>query len=193
MLQLFSDVKDRRRKQGIRHSLQKVLLILFVTITEGVTTIKGARIWAMNNKKWIAQYVDMKHGVPDETTISRTLEVVDIQSMIECWKTFIEIMYNQQEPDTVASFDGKSIKAIHNKTIGGHIVSLFTHGLHQIIGQVSVKNKSNELKAVQELLNTPRIAGLRIVGDALHTQKETVSIIRKKHAHYVLFVKANQQ
>lgn len=193
LLKLFNTVKDRRRRQGIRHSMPKLLLILFVAITEGLTTIKEARVWATNNRKWLAQYVDMKHGIPDETTIARALEVIDVQSVNECWRTFVAIMYNSQKPDTVASFDGKSIKAIHNKTIGGHIVSLFTHGLHQIVGQVSVKDKSNELKAAQELLNNPSIAGLTVVGDALHTQKETISVIRKRQANYFLFVKANQQ
>lgn len=73
-----------------------------------------------------------------------------------------------------------------------HIISTHISELDITVGQLSVKSKSNEIPAVQELLKTLNIKGSVAVADALNTQKETVSIIIEKEADYVLPVKENQ-
>ena len=47
---------------------------------------------------------------------------------------------------------------------------------------VSVGDKSNEIPAVQQLINQLDLEGAVVTADAMHCQKETVRLIREKEA-----------
>ena len=101
------------------------------------------------------------------------------------------------------SDDGKKIKrllAIDGKTQRGngskdqkanHIVSAVDEkGL--CLGQKRVEEKTNEIRAIPELLDSLNIKGTIITTDAMGTQTAIVKKIRQKRADYVLALKANQ-
>lgn len=61
------------------------------------------------------------------------------------------------------------------------------------LGQRQVEDKSNEITAIPELLDSIDIAGTIVTIDAIGTQRKIAKQIRNKNAHYLLSVKANQQ
>lgn len=60
------------------------------------------------------------------------------------------------------------------------------------LGQKRVEEKTNEIKAIPELLDCLNIKGTIITTDAMGTQTAIVKKIRQKKADYVLALKANQ-
>ncbi len=60
------------------------------------------------------------------------------------------------------------------------------------LGQVPTDEKSNEIKAVPELLNLLDIKGCIITGDAMSCQKEITEKVTQKEADYVFALKENQ-
>ena len=56
----------------------------------------------------------------------------------------------------------------------------------------SVEHKSNEIPAVQPLIDMLDLAGAVVTADAMHCQRETANKIIAKQADFVLMVKANQ-
>ncbi len=60
------------------------------------------------------------------------------------------------------------------------------------IGLKSVDDKSNEIPAVQELIEMLDLKGAVITADAMHCQTETAKAIIDKEADYILIVKGNQ-
>jgi predicted transposase YbfD/YdcC len=185
-------VIDGRSRLGKRHPLSLILLILFCGICAGNTTIVDCWLWALHNKKWLAKYVYMPHGLPDERTIARAIAKTDIDSLIAAFLRFRTIIYGYI-PEGTASFDGKTLNGVHGKTFIKHMLSLFTHKSHQIIGQIGVTQKENEIPAFHRLLRQISVAGMLLIGDALHTQKDTVTDILSHHADYLLFAKDNQE
>jgi predicted transposase YbfD/YdcC len=61
----------------------------------------------------------------------------------------------------------------------------------QRIGLVKTKEKSNEIKAIPELLDILSIKGCIVTIDAIGTQKDIVAKIKEKKADYVLSLKGN--
>ena len=57
----------------------------------------------------------------------------------------------------------------------------------------SVADKSNEIPAVQELIDMLDLQGAVVTADAMHCQTETAEKIVGKKADYVLMVKGNQE
>ena len=61
-----------------------------------------------------------------------------------------------------------------------------------LLGQRKVRDKSNELTAVPELLRALELAGCIVTADALHCQKNIAKEIKQADADYVLARKGNQ-
>jgi len=169
-----------------------ILFILFGGMTAGYTTIKDCRLWFIHNKKWARYCVAMPHGIPDERTLSKAIQKTDMDSLVTAFTLWNRIVYGTFS--LVASFDGKTMRGVHGTEVIRHILSLFTHTTHQILGQTGVTKKENEIPAFHRLLQqVSSVAGMLLLGDALHTQKETVTAILDKKADYLLFVKGNQE
>lgn len=192
LIEVFSQVGDGRSKFGKQHPLPLILFILFGGMTSGYTTIKDCRLWFIHNKKWAQKFVIMPHGVPDERTLSRAIQKTDIDSLVAAFIRWNRIVYGASS--LAASFDGKTMRGVHGTGVIRHMLSLFTHTTHQILGQIGVSKKENEIPAFHRLLKqVPSVAGMLLLGDALHTQKETINAIIDKKADYLLFVKGNQE
>lgn len=193
LIQAFSRVIDGRSKFGKRHTLVLILVILFSGVTAGNTTVKDCHIWALHNRKWLKRYFELLHGLPDERTLSRAIARIEVNSLIRAFLTWKTLLYGPDSSLT-ASFDGKTLNGVHGKKRIKHILSLFSHVTHQILGQIGVTQKENEIPAFKRLLQEqkPFVYGMLLVGDALHTQKETVKLILNSHAHYLLYAKGNQ-
>jgi predicted transposase YbfD/YdcC len=96
----------------------------------------------------------------------------------------------------VLPIDGKRHRGCINKCPEDnttlHVVSAFstTHGL--TLGQVKVADKTNEIKAIPELLDLIDISGQIVTIDAAGCQTEIVDKIRSKKADYIIALKGNQ-
>ena len=189
---LLEEVKDGRKSYGKRHPLPLILTILFSAIIAGNTTIADCWLWGLHNKQWLRKYILFPHDLADERTIARAIAKTDINSLINVFLKFRRIIYGYT-PEGTASFDGKTLRGAHGKEVIRHILSLLTHDTHQIIGQIGVTQKENEIPAFHRLLEQVSVTGMLLVGDALHTQKDTVKLILKNHADYLLFAKDNQE
>ncbi len=60
-----------------------------------------------------------------------------------------------------------------------------------VLGQVKTREKSNEIKAIPELLDILDINRCIVTIDAMCTQKEIAAKIKEKKADYVLSLKGN--
>ncbi|MGH3804960.1 MAG: transposase, partial [Pseudonocardiaceae bacterium] len=63
----------------------------------------------------------------------------------------------------------------------------------QVIAQLRIPDKTNEVNCLRELLDPLDIQGAWVSADALHTQRETARfLVEVKKTHYLLTVKLNQ-
>ncbi len=91
--------------------------------------------------------------------------------------------------------DGKTLRGSFDTASGKsapHSVSAWACVYGLCLGLKSVDDKSNEIPAVQELIEVLDLKGSVVTADAMHCQKETAKAIVAKEADYVLFVKGNQ-
>ena len=90
------------------------------------------------------------------------------------------------------AIDGKTQRGNGNKNQkGNHIVSAVDERGF-CLGQKRVEEKTNEITAIPELIDSLNIKGTIITTDAMGTQTAIVKKIRKKRADYVLALKGNQ-
>jgi predicted transposase YbfD/YdcC len=192
---LFRSIPDPRRAQGRRHSLGMILVMVFVAMLQGSQDLKDARLFALANKRFFRKAVDMEmpHGVPDTTTISRIFRVLDPNELVRVFREFLAIL--SLSLGDVLSFDGKTIRAVTGGDAVRHMLSLFSHETHLAVGQIGVDSKENEIPALERLLSqgATMVRGKLLLGDALHTQRATARMILNSGADYLFTVKGNQR
>jgi predicted transposase YbfD/YdcC len=101
----------------------------------------------------------------------------------------------EDHPDDVISLDGKTSRRTFDRAAGKsplHLVSAFSHESGMVLGQQAVDGKSNEIKAIPELLKILQIKGKVVTIDAMGCQKEITRVIKERRGDYVLALKGNQ-
>ncbi len=72
------------------------------------------------------------------------------------------------------------------------MVSAWASANRLVLGQVKVDQKSNEIKAIPELLKVLSLHGCIVTIDAIGCQKEIVKLIAQQEGDYVITLKKNQ-
>lgn len=78
---------------------------------------------------------------------------------------------------------------------GRHLLAVIDQHSRDVLGQLAVDGKSSEINRFAPLLDTVTgvdLAGAVVTADALHTQREHVTDLHARGAHWVLTVKGNQ-
>jgi predicted transposase YbfD/YdcC len=92
--------------------------------------------------------------------------------------------------------DGKKLKGTSPTSLGNSGLYLLNAWVSEnkfCMGQRQVEDKSNEITAIPDLLDSIDITGTIVTIDAIGTQRKIAKQIRSKEAHYLLSVKGNQQ
>jgi hypothetical protein len=91
--------------------------------------------------------------------------------------------------------DGKSLRgsAHGHRDRPVHLLAALTQQTGQVMAQVDVDVKTNEIPKVKDLFDPWDISGKVVTWDARHTQTETARyLVADKRAHYVMDIKGNQ-
>jgi predicted transposase YbfD/YdcC len=122
------------------------------------------------------------------------LKIINPKSLNGCFSNWVESLLPDTKKGLTLSVDGKTVRSTEKMDryeSPMHIVSAQIAELGITFGQYAVRDKSNEIPAVRELLNLLDIGGCLVVADALNCQKETAKVIVEGKADYLLSVKDN--
>ena len=190
----FVDLTDPRVDRGKNHSLKDLVGLALCGTICGADTWADIERFALNNIEWFRQFLELEYGVPSHDTFSRVFSRLDTEEFGKCIAGWIKEWNLSVEGSTVA-IDGKTLRGSHDRANGQgplHIVNAWANELKICLGQIGVDSKSNEIPAVQQLLEMLELKGAVVTMDAMHCQKKTLRKIRQQHADYVVAVKGNQ-
>jgi hypothetical protein len=192
----FAVVREFRKGQGKRHKVATVLAISACAKLAGVIGgYKGIANYAQNLTRpqrralhcWFNEKTQ-EYEVPSESCILRVLQKVsalEVEAITLAWQD--EVL--GPNTDTLVAMDGKTLK--HS---GVHLAGALSLPSHRCLGLEPVADKSNEIPAVQRLIErAPILPGQVVSFDALNSQHKTVAqILYDKGADYLLPLKGNQ-
>jgi predicted transposase YbfD/YdcC len=190
----LSGITDHRRQSGhFLHKLKDVLIIGLTTIIAGWDEYTVMEDFGEAKKEFFKTFLELPNGIPDEKTFARVFSLINPQELTSCLNQWLD------EPETPGcreiNFDGKTIRGSACKSRGKkgvHIISAWISAQNLVLGQLATDERSNEITAIPELLDSLEVAGDTITIDAIGCQREIADKIREKGAHYVLAVKENQ-
>jgi hypothetical protein len=128
---------------------------------------------------------------PSETTFARFLRHLDNQALQRELRRWLDQLLGKRAPSgDQVSVDGKELL----NSQGAAVVSAYSVASGRWLGSEPVAEKSNEIPAVQRLLQQVELDGSLVTADAMHTQTETARIVvQEKGGDYLFTVKGNQK
>lgn len=199
LAQALSLLPDFRQAKGKRYDLLPILLLCCVAMMCGCSSQAAISDWGRNySPHWLFRLGFKQACSPSQSTLHRIFKGIDVlklEALLSDWcqQLFRAISFTPHPQIEGVSFDGKLLcGSAKQKAAQPHLLASLSHQLGFVLGQVAVSEKSNELRAANDLIEMLVLRGLVITGDAMFTQRETARKIIAKGGHYLLSVKANQ-
>jgi hypothetical protein len=197
LLAQLEQLKDPRKRRGIRHSATSTLAIAACAVLSGARNFLAIGEWAADLSQDLLCRLGCRfhpekriYIPPSEPTIRRQLQIVDAD---EFDRLINEWLAQQADPDAVA-VDGKTLRGARDRDGKQmHLMSAILHKEGVVIAQKQVDRKTNEIPLFQPLLDPIDLKGKVVTADALHTQVEHATYLKEeKEADYFFTVKGNQ-
>jgi predicted transposase YbfD/YdcC len=189
-----AEILDTRQAWKVKYKLSEIIGISFFAMVGNANDPEEIEAFCIAHEEFLRGYFELANGIPSHDTIERVFAMISPEYLQGFQKQFNELM-NTNEGEKVRkilALDGKTQRGNGNsEQKANHIVSAVDEEGF-CLGEERVDDKSNEITAIPNLLDTLNIKGHIITADAMGTQRDIVRKIRKKGADYVLALKGNQ-
>jgi len=194
LLDHFATLTDPRIDRTKEHKLIDILTIAICGMISGADNWVAMEQYGNAKQEWLKQFLELPNGIPSHDTIARVFARVDPKEFEQCFCDWVKTI-SELIPGEIISIDGKTVKHSGSKSRGKkaiHIVNAWATEQRLVLGQVKVKNKSNEITAIPELIKVLELSGCLITIDAMGTQTKIAQLIQEQGADYCLALKENQ-
>jgi predicted transposase YbfD/YdcC len=194
LLRFFGDLPDPRAANVV-HNLADIFAIAICAVICGAEGWVDVQLFAQSKRAWLSTFLDLSHGIPSHDTFGRVFARIDPDAFERCFMNWMNSL--KSSGTKLVAIDGKSIRRSFqhawDKSGMVHLVSAFVEQNRMVLGQIAVRDKSNEIEAIPRLLELLDLTDSVVTIDAIGCQKEIArQIVTEKQADYVLAVKENQ-
>ena len=192
-LHYMHPLEDYRVPGMVTYPLDEILLATLVGILCDGEDWDDVAYFAEEHMEWLRRWLPYADGVPSPRTFRDVFSALDSTAFAACFAAWVGSLTGHIRG--VVAIDGKTARGSKRDASGKdalHVVSAFAHEAGLVLCQRRVRDKSNEITAIPELLEMLALEGAIVTIDAMGTQKDIAAKIVEKGADYVLALKGNQ-
>jgi predicted transposase YbfD/YdcC len=195
----LAEIRDFRLERKKRHLLLDILCIGICSVIANGDDWTDMEEFGRTHHAWLKTWLALPNGIPSHDTFRRVFRMLPPEQLHVCFVRWVQAAFAERSLPHIA-IDGKTLRASgreKKKSDEGkeavHMVSAFAsqHGL--VLGQVKNGDKSNEIKAIPELLDRLDISGATVTIDAMGCQKTIAQKVVEGGGQYILALKDNQK
>ena len=176
LIDAFNAVEEyRKNRLNVRYWLRDIIVIAVCGVIAGADGPSAIVDWANANRENLIRILSLENGIPAKDTIRRTLQSIDPAAFQKCFLEWLDGFResNDERKKEHIAVDGKTLRRSHDKNaqLGAlHIVSALSTGHGISLGRLATEEKSNEITAIPELLDSLSLDGAVVTIDAMGTQ-----------------------
>jgi predicted transposase YbfD/YdcC len=194
----FAEINDPRVAARCDHKLIDILCVALCAVLSGADQWTDVESYGKAKLTWLRTFLDLPNGIPSHDTFGRVFARIDPEEFREGFMTWVRSLYLQMITGEYRqiNLDGKTLRRSHDRGAGQdplHVVSAWSTDCRLVLGEIAVKDKSNEITAIPCLLKLLDLEGAIITIDAIGCQRKIASQIIQSGGDYILQVKGNQQ
>jgi predicted transposase YbfD/YdcC len=193
LFELFETLADPRCKAGRRYELAYLLTCLVAALLCNCNSTLAVAQWCREHRTLLEKFFGPRPFLcPSDSLYRVLLPRLSAEHLEWALADWLRVTL-QASADEPIALDGKSVRgAATGEQKAPHLLSFCTHHTQEILAQVRVDDKTNEIPIAQQLLPCLPVAGRVYTADAMHTQVDFVALVRAWQGEVVLTVKANQ-
>jgi predicted transposase YbfD/YdcC len=191
--QHFASLPDPRVVGRTRHKLLDVVIMAICGVIANCDDWLDIVQFAKTHELWFRRFLELPNGIPSHDTFERIFAALDLRTFERCCLNWLRATTELLQIGHIA-IDGKTLRGSANAKMKGlHLVSAWATQANLTLGQVAVDKKSNEIKAIPQLLELLDLKDALVTIDAMGCQKEIAQQIVDGGGDYVFTVKGNQE
>ena len=192
----FIGLKDFRVVGRCSHQLSDILILVLCGFLADCSDFSEIEDYGNDEIDFLRSDLglNLEHGIPSEDTINRVFRHLDPQELEKSLRSCCQEIVKNVEGKHFC-IDGKTLRGtIKNKGNSDQVqlVSVWLSAEKVQFSQVQIASKTNEIKAIPELLDTIDCEGSTITIDAIASQRSITEKIIEKKADYLIGLKSNQ-
>lgn len=187
-------MEDFRLNRKKEHLLIDIISIAVAATLCGCSGYDEIEDFGLVRLDWLKTFLELPNGIPSHDTFNRVFSKMDPIKFEECFRNWVNSMSGPHK-EQLLCIDGKTIrgaKANGQKSLI-HMVSVWASESNLVFGQYKVDEKSNEITAIPEIINSIFIKDCLVSIDAMGCQEAIARTIIDRKGDYILGVKNNQQ
>lgn len=195
LLKSLAVVTEPRKKRGKRHLLLDVMAIAVLGCLCGCDNAEALEDWGEKERQWLSGFLKLPHGTPGQDVFLRVLAAIDPEEFRSAFLVWVREILCVLGVDGQIAVDGQTNRGSRDRAANRspvHIVSALTCGEGLVLGQMKTAEKSNEIKAIPELLRLLDLQGALVSMDAMGCQVSIAKLIRTQQGDYLMGLKGNQ-
>jgi hypothetical protein len=169
LLSHFKRLEDPRIDRTKRYPLIEIIFLIISATISGCDGWKSIRDFGSLKLEWLRQFLPYENGIPVDDTIARVMRKLNTKQFANCFTGWIQAVTGATNGDVIA-IDGKTLRRSFNTEDAKsaiHMVSAWSTANGVVLGQEKTAEKSNEITAIPELLNSLAIKGCIVTIDAM--------------------------
>lgn len=193
-LECFDSLEDTRYKNK-QYKLLDIVAIVICASLAGMKDFTEIEMFAIEHEEWLKKNIGITSGIPSHDTISRVMSILEPKQFADCFLSWVKAVKGLKQENVIA-IDGKTLCGSHQRSSGKkalHIINAYSCANGITLGQIKVADKSNEITAIPEILNSLYLKGATITLDAMGCQHEIANAIINHQADYILAIKGNHK
>jgi len=178
LLSLLTTIHDPRRPEGKLYQLPHVLLFSIFALVSGANSYRGICTYVKVHRKELNKAFKIKWKRPPAHTairyILQGLSAADVEKAFREHAAELNLAPVGAGARVIA-FDGKTLKGSFdnfNDIKAKQVLTAFAVDTALVLAHIEIDEKSNEIPAVQKLLEELDLAGHIVTCDAMHCQKK---------------------
>ncbi|HEY5869377.1 MAG TPA: ISAs1 family transposase [Candidatus Tectomicrobia bacterium] len=197
LIEVFAAMPDFRKSRGKRHPLAAIFALACCAMLCGARSYSAIAEWGRNYGARIAQALGFTHAPPCAATLHTIFRHVnrdEFEGYLGAWADHVvaSLPAVPETPGVAVALDGKTLRGSKKQGApGAHLLSALAHHVGVTLAQHAVDDKSNEITAVEAILQQVVLEGRIVTMDALLTQRHVAQTIVDKGGDYVMIVKEN--
>jgi predicted transposase YbfD/YdcC len=197
LLRHFSELGDDREPWRVMFPLKEVLLLVTCATIASCDDFDDIVDWGEHHLDFLRRFSAFHHGIPCERWLRHLVNRVDPILFGRCFETWVAALWPDRHE--FIAIDGKTARGTHDRRKGLkalHTLSAYATCARLTLAQLSVPEKTNEITAIPDLLDTlaeaKQLEGALVSIDAMGCQVDIADKIVAHKADYLLPLKGNQ-
>lgn len=189
----LGEISDPRRGNAQRHDLLDILAIALAASVCGAENCVDFAEFAKSREPLLREFLNLKGGLPSHDTFSGVFGLLDPAASGRAFDAFLDDL--GAGGDGVRAIDGKMLRFAFDRAAGRsplNVLIAFGTGARVAIAQRAAAQVGSETPTAHAMLETLALDGVLVMGDAMHAQAATASVILGRGGDYLFALNANR-